>query len=81
VDEVAVPAKQRLRRDGEATASLGREQACERGEEGTVGRAKLRPACLAAAHREFVAKREQFDLLGESVAVAGCEQPETWVTL
>jgi hypothetical protein len=52
------------------------EQVCERSEESAVGGTKSRPGRLAAENRKLVAKREQLDLLDESVPLASSEQPQ-----
>ena len=65
-----MPAQQRLRRDQQAVAAGGRQQAACSGEQGAVARPQLRALALTAQDLELMAQHEQLDVLGISAPAA-----------
>ena len=70
-----MPAQQRLRRDEQAMAVLGREQGAHRGEQRTIARAQLRALDLPAQHVELMTQDEQLDVLVLGGSAAEDQQP------
>jgi hypothetical protein len=71
-----MPTQQRRRCHHESTPAPVREQARERGDEGTIGGPKLRTLMLASQDRELVPQQHEFDVLGELGPSASNEQPQ-----
>jgi hypothetical protein len=72
--ELAVPAQQGLRRDEQAMAAPGREQAACGGEEGAVTRSQPRALDLAAQDIQLMAQNQQLDVLALRGAAAPSQQ-------
>ena len=69
-----MPAQQRLRRDQQAMAAGGRQQAACSGEQGAVARSQLRALDLTTQDLELMTQHKQLDVLGISAPAAADQQ-------
>src|SRR5439155_11691966 len=74
LNEFAVPAEQRLRRDEDRSSALARKQAADGGEVSTIGGSQPRLADLPSQDPQLMPKHQQLDVLGVLGAPAANEQ-------